>query len=303
MRGCGLIITSLDKLLEVAALTGKKTLAVAAANDTEVIEAVKSAEEKGIIDALLVGPKAEILRISEAANYQVKEEQIIAEEGLIQIAHKTMELVAEGRADFLMKGLIGTAAFLRALLDKQYNLRRDRLLSHVSVLEVGLDRLVLMTDGAMNIAPDLEKKVQIVNNAVEVAHKLGIEMPLLAPIAAVEVVNPNMPATLEAAALTKMADRGQISGVIIDGPLALDNAISEEAARHKGIKSPVAGKADILLMPNIEAGNVFYKALSYLAGVRAASLVVGAKVPVIVTSRADNAYTKLVSIALGKVVA
>ncbi len=303
MRGCGLIITSLDKLLEVAALTGKKTLAVAAANDTEVIEAVKSAEEKGIIDALLVGPKAEILRISEAANYQVKEEQIIAEEGLIQIAHKTMELVAEGRADFLMKGLIGTAAFLRALLDKQYNLRRDRLLSHVSVLEVGLDRLVLMTDGAMNIAPDLEKKVQIVNNAVEVAHKLGIEMPLLAPIAAVEVVNPNMPATLEAAALTKMADRGQISGVIIDGPLALDNAISEEAARHKGIKSPVAGKADILLMPNIEAGNVFYKALSYLAGVRAASLVVGAKVPVIVTSRADDAYTKLVSIALGKVVA
>ncbi len=294
------MLRSLEELLKAAQTSPKAKMAVAAAADSEVLAAVRDAETSGMIEPVLVGEKTAIIEAGKKANFEVDPSWIVDYSDPNEIAHKTMELVAEGKADFLMKGLIGTSTLLRALLTKEYGLRRDRLLSHLSVMDVGLGRLLIMTDGAMNIAPDLEKKAQIISNAAEVAQKLGIEQPKVAPLAAVEVVNPDMQATLEAAALSKMADRGQIKGVIVDGPLALDNAVNEEAARHKGITSQVAGKADILLMPDIEAGNVFYKAMLYLGGYRAASIVVGARVPVVLTSRADDAQTKLLSIGLGK---
>lgn len=297
-----MILKNLDELLAAAQATEPKPMAVAAAADTEVLEAIKMAQEHGLIKGILVGEKEKILELAQSIGLELEDEQIEDEQDPVAIARRTMELMVQGKAEFLMKGLIGTSTLLKALLDKEFGLRRDRLLSHCSVMDLGLDRLVIMTDGAMNIAPDLEKKVQIVANAVEVAHGLGIEKPRVAPLAAVEVVNPDMPATLEAAALSKMADRGQIKGAIVDGPLALDNAVDREAARQKGIDSPVAGEADILLMPDIEAGNVFYKAMLYLARRRAASVVVGARVPVVLTSRADDAETKLVSIALGKLI-
>ncbi len=291
---------NLEELLQAAREKPAARMAVAAAADAEVLQAVKLACSDGIIEPLLVGDKGAILEASREAELDVEDKWIFDCSEPEEIAARTMRLVSDGEADFLMKGLIGTSTLLRALLSKEYGLRRERLLSHLSLMEIGRERLIIMTDGAMNIAPDLEKKAGIIANAAEVAHKLGLDKPRVAPLAAVENVNPDMPATLEAAALSKMADRGQIKGVVVDGPLALDNAVDEKAARHKGIDSPVAGKADILLMPDIEAGNIFYKAMLYLGGYRAASIVVGARVPVVLTSRADDARTKLVSIALGK---
>lgn len=291
---------NLEELLLAAREKPAARMAVAAAADAEVLQAVKLACSDGIIEPLLVGEKGAILEASREAELEVEDNWIFDCSEPEEIAARTMQLVSDGEADFLMKGLIGTSTLLRALLSKEYGLRRERLLSHLSLMEMGRERLIIMTDGAMNIAPDLEKKAGIIANAAEVAHKLGLDKPRVAPLAAVENVNPDMPVTLEAAALSKMADRGQIKGVVVDGPLALDNAVDEKAARHKGIDSPVAGKADILLMPDIEAGNIFYKAMLYLGGYRAASIVVGARVPVVLTSRADDARTKLVSIALGK---
>jgi phosphate butyryltransferase len=202
-----------------------------------------------------------------------------------------------------MKGLVDTPIILRALLTKEYGLRQDRLLSHVALLDLAkLDRLIIMSDGGMNMYPDLMAKKQIIENAVGVAHAIGVSNPNVVPLAAIELVNPDMEATMHAAALSKMAERGQIKGCVIDGPLGFDNAISEEAAKHKGIKSPVAGKADVLLVPNIETGNVLYKSLSFFAEMQAAMIVVGAKTPVVVTSRADSFLTKYYSIALGKMI-
>ncbi len=294
------MLKNLEELLQTAREKPAARMAVAAAADVEVLQAVKLACSDVIIEPLLVGEKGAILEAAREADLEVEESWIFDCSEPEEIAARTMQLVSEGQADFLMKGLISTSALLRALLSKEYGLRREGLLSHLSLMEVGRERLIIMTDGAMNIAPDLEKKAEIIANAAEVAHKLGLEKPRVAALAAVEKVNPDMPATLEAAALSKMADRGQIKGVVVDGPLALDNAVDEKAARYKGIDSPVAGKADILLMPDIEAGNIFYKAMIYLGGYRGASIVVGARVPVVLTSRADDARTKLVSIALGK---
>ncbi|MPM49891.1 Phosphate acetyltransferase [bioreactor metagenome] len=189
---------------------------------------------------------------------------------------------------------------LRAVLNKEVGLRAGKnILSHVAVAEIpGFDRLIIITDAAMNVAPDLSQKVQIVQNAVSVAHAIGLECPKVACLAAVEVVNSDMPACVDAAALSKMAERGQLKGCIIDGPLALDNAVSVEAAEHKGVKSPVAGRADILMVPELVSGNVLYKSITYFAKGNLTGIIVGAKAPVIVTSRADSAEAKLYSIAL-----
>jgi phosphate butyryltransferase len=201
-----------------------------------------------------------------------------------------------------MKGHISTSIILKALLDKQYGLRGENILSLVTLIYLeNEERFVIMTDGGMNISPSLEDKIDLINNAGRMAHAIGIENPKAAVLAAVEAVNPAMEATLEAASLSKMSDRGQIKNITVDGPLAFDNAISKEAAEHKGIDSPVAGQADILLVPDIEAGNVLYKSLVFYGQQPSASIVVGAKVPLVITSRADRAETKLNSIALGKV--
>ena len=214
-----------------------------------------------------------------------------------------MELVSTGYADMVMKGLLDTATFLRSVLNKEIGLRTGRLMSHVAVFEIeGIDRLILLTDAAFNTYPDLKAKVDILNNSVEVAKAIGVKEPKVAAICAVEVVNPDMPATTDAAMLSKMNDRGQIKGCLVDGPLAIDNALSMEAAEHKKISGPVAGRADIMLLPNIESANVMYKTLTYTSKTKNGGILVGTSAPVILTSRADSFETKVNSIALAALV-
>lgn len=218
-------------------------------------------------------------------------------------AAKAVALVSEGKAQYIMKGMLGTSDLLRAVLNKDAGLRGNSLLSHVMIYEVpAYHKLLFLTDGGMVPYPELNDKIGIINNALRVAHSLGIDCPKIAPICAVEVVNPSMQATLDAASLTQMNKRGQIKGCMIDGPLGFDNAISKEAASHKGIISDVAGDTDILLVPNIESGNFLGKSLTYFSGAESAGVIVGAKCPVVLVSRADSAKSKLYSIALGSIV-
>lgn len=293
-----------EELLLKANTYSNKKVAVAVAQDEPVLEAIKAAKEKGIADAILVGDKLEIERIADKIEMDLSDYEIINETNTTKAAVEAVRLVSTGEADMVMKGLVDTATFLRSVLNKEVGLRTGKLMSHVSVFEIeGIDRLILLTDAAFNTYPDLKAKVQILNNSVEVAHACGIELPKVAAVCAVEVVNPDMPATIDASLLAKMNDRGQIKGCIVDGPLALDNALSEEAANHKGITGEVAGKADIILLPNIETANVMYKTLTYTAKSRNGALLVGTSAPVILTSRADKFETKLNSIALAALVA
>lgn len=293
-----------DDLLSKVQQCGRKKVAVAVAQDKPVLEAIKEAKEKGIADAILVGDKDKIKEIADSIGMDITQFEVIHEANVKKAALFAIELVSSGRADMVMKGLVDTATFLRSVLNKEVGLRTGKVMSHVAVFEIeGFDRLIFLTDAAFNTYPDLKAKVQIVNNAVTVAHACGIECPKVAPVCAVEVVNPDMPATVDASLLAKMNDRGQIKGCVVDGPLALDNALSEEAAHHKGIKGPVAGKADIIMLPNIETGNVMYKTLTYTAKTRNGGLLVGTSAPVILTSRADSFETKVNSIALAAVVA
>ena len=293
-----------DDLLKKVNDCSTKKVAVAVAQDEPVLEAVKAAKEKGIADAILVGDEAKIREIAEKINMDLTKFEIVNVENPNKAALEAITLVSSGKADMVMKGLVDTATFLRCVLNKEVGLRTGKLMSHVSVFEIeGIDRLILLTDAAFNTYPDLKAKVQIINNSVNVAHACGIERPKVAPVCAVEVVNPDMPATIDASLLSKMNDRGQIKGCIVDGPLALDNALSGEAAKHKGVTGEVAGKADIILLPNIETANVMYKTLTYTAKSRNGGLLVGTSAPVILTSRADSFETKVYSIALAALVA
>lgn len=282
----------------------KKRLAVAVAQDEPVLEAVKAAQERQIADAILVGDQGKISEISKKIDMDISKFEIVHEVDPKKATLQAVKLVSSGKADMVMKGLIDTATFLRSVLNKEVGLRTGKLMSHVSVFEIeGIDRLIFLTDAAFNTYPDLKAKVQILNNSVDVAHACGIENPKVALVCAVEVVNPDMQATVDASLLSKMNDRGQIKGCLVDGPLALDNAISEEAAHHKGITSPVAGKADVILLPNIETANVMYKTLTYTSKSKNGGLLVGTSAPVILTSRADSFETKVNSIALAALVA
>ena len=292
-----------DDLLLKLKVAEKKKLAVAVAQDEPVLEAVKAAKDRGIADAILVGDKAKIEEVAMKIDMDLTDFEIIHEEDVKKAALKAIQLVSSGEADMVMKGLLDTATFLRSVLNKEVGLRTGKLMSHVSVFEIeGIDRLILLTDAAFNTYPDLKQKVQIINNSVMVAKACGIQNPKVAPVCAVEVVNPDMPATVDAALLSKMSDRGQIKGCIVDGPLALDNALSEEAAHHKGVTGSVAGKADILLLPNIDVANVMYKSLTYTASTKNGGILVGTSAPVILTSRADSFETKVNSIALAALV-
>lgn len=276
----------------------RKTVAVAAAEDEEVLKAIVKSMELGLCDAILVGNEQEILKILGEMGVD-HTFRIIDEKNPVESSKIAAELVRNGEAQILMKGLVETKFLLKAVLDKERGLASGKLISHVSAFEVpGFDRMLFITDAAMNTYPGLKEKVAITENAVKFVHRLGIETPKVAVICAVEVVNEAMPATIDAAMLSKMNDRGQIKGCLIDGPLALDNAISAEAAKHKGIKSPVAGFADILLMPNIESGNVLYKALTYTTESKSGGVLLGANAPVVVTSRADSFESKVNSIAM-----
>ncbi|CCC57901.1 MULTISPECIES: phosphate butyryltransferase [Caloramator] len=298
------MIRNFDELLDAVRGRKKMKLSVAAANDVEVLLAVENARSLGLIDAVLVGDAEDIKKIADENNIDLSNYEIVDVKNLVESARVAVSLVSQGKADFLMKGLIGTADLLRAVLDKEIGLRTNNLLSHVMVYSVETyHKLILLTDGGMVTYPDITQKVQIVQNAVKVAKALGISPIHVAPLCAVEVVNPDMQATIDAAILSKMNQRGQIKDCIIDGPLALDNAISKEAAQHKGIKSPVAGEADILLVPNIEAGNMLGKSLTYFARAKSAGIIVGAKCPIVLVSRADTHESKLYSIALGSLIA
>lgn len=294
------MVKSLEELLNRAIDGKKKTISVAVAQDKVVLEAVMKAIEMNIINAILVGNEEEIKAIASKEAMDLSTVKIVNELDIDKAAAKAVELVSNGEADFLMKGLLGTANLLKAVLNKEAGLRTNNLLSHVMIYDVkSYDKLLFLTDGGMITYPELQDKIGIINNAVKVAKALDIEMPKVAPICAVEVINPSMQATLDAAALSSMSKRGQIKNCIIDGPLGLDNAISKEAAKHKGIVSEVAGDADILLVPNIEAGNFLGKSMTYFAGAESAGVIVGAKCPVVLVSRADSAKSKLYSIALG----
>ncbi len=297
-------ITNFAQLMEEARRKGPKIVAVAAAHEREVLLAAQDAERLGLAECILVGDHSLIRRIAAEDGIDLGRMMVIHEPDPVVAARKVMELLSLGHAHLAMKGKIETGHFLRAALDKEIGIRIGKLLTHVGIFEIpGFDRLIFISDAGVVVAPTLEEKVAIVQNAIDVAQALGIECPKVAILAATEMVNPKIPSTLDAANLSKMADRGQIKGGIVDGPLALDNAISEESARIKGIQSPVAGKADILITPDIEAGNVLAKAITYFAGGKMAGVVVGGRCPLIVASRSDPHETKLVSIALGVLLA
>jgi phosphate butyryltransferase len=292
----------LEELIKKATQMENQTVAVAAAEDAEVIEAVNDAVNLNLGKFLLFGDREKINQLIEERNSKLLTNsniKIIHTNSSQLAAENAVKAVKLNEADVLMKGNIPTSTILKAVLNKDFGLRTGNVLSHVAVFEVnGFNQFIILTDAAMNIAPDLEQKAQIVNNAVTIAKKIGVSVPKVAPIAAVEVINPAMQATLDAAALTVMNKRGQIKECIIDGPLALDNAISKFAAEHKGISSEVAGQADILLVPTIEVGNVLYKALVYFANAKVGAVIAGAKAPIVLTSRADSAESKLYSLAL-----
>ena len=293
------MIRSLETLRNSLGEQGRSKLAVAVAQDAEVLLAVDAAARLGIASAILVGDEGEIRAIAEKLNISLEDYEIVHEADKVEACRKAVKLVRDKEADVVMKGIVDTSVILKAVLDKEIGLRMSPVLSHVAVFEVpGFDRLFYLSDAAMNIAPDLETKKHILRNTVQVAHALGNENPIAACLCAVEKVNPKMQATLDAAALVEANQNGEIEGCTVIGPLALDNAISVEAAHHKGITDPNAGHADILLVPAIEVGNVFYKSMVFMARAKNAGVIVGAKAPVVLTSRADSDETKLNSIAL-----
>ncbi len=298
------MISTFTELIETVKTKEPKTISVAVAQDKEVLTAVSSAYECGIIrGAILVGDKTEIEKTAnqnniDLTNFQI--EDIVEKE---KACLKAVELVHKGQASLPMKGFVDTSIILKAVLNKDMGLKTGRLLSHVGVLSVtGFNRMFVISDSAMTIAPTLIEKAEIIYNAVVVAQALGIEIPRVAVLCAVEKVNPKMPATTDAEELTKMNERGEITGCLVKGPLALDNAVSVEAARHKGIHHPVAGNADVLITSNIEAGNILNKSMEYFGNAQKAGIIMGAKVPIILTSRASSIESKLNSIALGVLV-
>lgn len=251
----------------------------------------------------LTGDYEEIEGIARRQNLDISGFEIINESDNVIACQKSVELVSSGKADIIMKGIVDTSIILKAVLSDK-SLRSGNILSHVAAAEVrDYEKLLIFSDAGMNIAPDLSQKVHILENSTGLARALDIDNPQVAIVCAVEKVNPKMPATVDAAQLTKMNEEGHITGCIVGGPFALDNAVSLKTARHKGINHPVAGNADILIMPNIEAGNILYKSLVYHAKAKCAGLVVGAKIPIVVASRADDEETKLNSIALAVLLA
>lgn len=298
------MIRRFDQLVDEVKRLGCKRIAVAMADEEEALRAVGYARSQGLAEPVLVGDHEAILRTAEEAGVDIRGIVVAHAEGEAAAVAKAVALVREGGADVLMKGRCSTAAFLKGILDKNSGLRGSGILSHLAAFEVPTyPKLILMSDAAMNIAPDLQAKIAIVENAIAAAHKLGIRVPKVALIAAVEKVNhEGMPCTADAAVIAQMARRGQILGAIVDGPLAVDNALSSKSCEVKGITSPVGGDADILVMPTIEVGNCFYKTLTVLAGARCAGIVVGARAPVVLSSRADSDDTKYLSIAMALMV-
>jgi phosphate butyryltransferase len=292
-------LKTLNTFIEIAQSKPKKTIAVSAAEDLAVLQAISAAISANIVDAVLVGDSKKINQYADEIQFDIRKVQVINELDPIKSAKTAVKFVREGNAHILMKGLLQTADFLRAVLDKECGLRTGSLLSHIGFFELEhYHKVLALTDAAQNMFPELNDKVQIIKNSVNMFHRLGVDNPKVALLAAIEGVNPKMPNTLDAAAITMMNRRGQIPGCLIDGPLALDLAVSAEAAHHKGLKSEVCGDTDLLFAPNIEVANAIYKTFSYLCGASGAACIMGAAAPIVLTSRADSESTKLYSIAL-----
>lgn len=295
------MISNLSTLIERTKENPPKGVVVTAAEDVAVLGAIKKAVEEGVVYPILVGNKSEIEKVANSIQFDLSNIEIINNDDndSLHSAEIAIEQIHKGKASILMKGNIATGTLLKAVLNKEKGLRKSKILSHVAFFESPYyHKLLCVTDVAMNISPSLEDKVHILNNAVEACHKIGIDRPKVAVVAAVETVNPKMKATIEAAELTEMNKNGVITGCVVDGPLAIDNAISKDAAALKGITGEVAGDCDIILAPYIEAGNMFYKALNFLGGASVAAIIMGATVPIVLTSRADSTQSKFMSIAL-----
>ncbi len=297
------MLTQISELKQLINPTHKKRLVLAAANDLHSLEAVLYAYNEGIIGSpLLAGNEKAIRKVADENQLDISACEIVQSENAYKAVENAVKVVKSADAQVLMKGNIATADLLRGVLNKEAGLRKAELLSHLAIFEVPTyHKLIALADVAMNIAPDLKQKIGILNNSVECLNHLGIEKPKVAVLGAVEVVNMAMQATIDAAILSKMAHRGQIKNCIVDGPLAFDNAVSYESAEHKGIVSDVAGDADFLLVPNIEAGNVLYKSLVFFTKAELAAVILGASVPIVLTSRSDSKESKFNSILLSAV--
>jgi len=296
---------SFDELIAKLDGTPLKKVSVAVAQDTHVLEAVKVAKERKIADAILVGDADKIKACAAEIDMDLSTYGIVDIKDDTEAARKAVSLVSDGTADMYLKGSIDTKGFLKSVLDKEVGLRTGKPLSHVCVFDVeGIDHLLFLTDVAFMPYPTLEDKKAIIENTVEICHACGIPNPKVAPLAAVEVVNPKMPVTVEAAELTRMNDEGEITGCIVDGPLSMDLAICPEAAAHKAGASDrkIVGDADVLLFPDIHAGNLVYKAMVHTANMVNGNMLTGTKAPVILTSRSDSVEVKVNSLALGAVV-
>lgn len=296
---------SFDDLLKKIETIDKKKVSVAVAQDKAVLEAVKAAKERGIADAILVGDEDEIRAIGAELGMNMDDYEIIDEKDVVEASLKAVSLVHDGKADMYMKGLLPTGTFLKSVLNKEVGLRTGNPLSHVCVFELpGFDRLLFLTDVAFIPYPTIEDKKWMIDYTVEVAKACGVETPKVAPLAAVETVNPKMQTTVEAAELTKMNEEGEITGCIVDGPLSLDIALYREAAEEKGaLDRKIAGDADILVFPDIHAGNLVYKAIVHMVNCKNGNILTGTKAPVILTSRSDSFEVKVNSLALGAIVA
>ena len=299
------MIKKLDQMLDVLKGSEKVVLSVAAAHDEEVLLAIKSAAQMDIIVPILVGQEQKIRQIAEEIKFDLDGIKIIDKETIKECAETAVKLVSSKEADFVMKGLLDTSVILKAVLNKEWGLRTDSLLSHVMIYEVGFyHKLLVLTDGGMNIAPDYDQKVKILKNAIKATEPLGLDNIKVAALAAKEKVNPKMQATVDAKALEDACKQGEFGdNVIVEGPLAFDLAVSEEACKIKGFKTEVGGDVDIMLMPTIEVGNGIGKSFTYAAGAKSAGIIMGAKAPIVLVSRADTHESKLYSIAYGAIVA
>lgn len=298
-----MVLRYLSELKELLADKPVRRLVLAAAQDLNSLSSVIKAARDGFIEPILVGDKEAIQNIANTGNIDISGVRMIHEPDTELAVGIAVKMVRSNQADILMKGKVGTSSLLKAVLNKEWGLRTGSLLSHIAIFEVeAYHKLIAVTDVAMNIAPNLQDKIAIVNNSVACLNKLGVEMPKVAVLGAVEMVSENMQATLDAALLSKMNQRDQIKHCIIDGPLAFDNAISLESANHKGIRSEVAGDTDLLLMPDIEVGNVLYKSLVFFAHAKVAAVILGASAPIVLTSRSDSDQAKYDSILLAAAV-
>ena len=294
-----------ERALEYGKEHGRARLGVAAAWDPVALEAVHDAWKLELVEPVLIGDREPIVAAAGAAGADISQWTVVEAEGDIESARKAVELVRTGDVDFLMKGKVNTADIMRAALDKETGIRAGKLMSHIAIMWTPtFGRLLCMSDGGIVPAPTLEQKADIIRNAVDAMHKLGWETPLVAVVGALEKVNPALPHTVDAAELAKMNQRGEITGCIVDGPFGFDNAVSEVAAERKGVTSPIAGKADLVIFGDIDVGNVFFKAMSFMTDVaQTAGVLIGARVPIVMPSRADGAETKRNSIIAGTVIA